>query len=186
MLKKARKKPLDAGDFKPLVRKTRRPRGTVTPKELTKLTHAQFASRHEYCINVGDIKDYIAYYNKRAEEQGTIAYIPKDTKAVCNHPEDGICSHNPITDAQLAEVNAHLDGTWEDGVDLEIQPMEISYIGDDGEIDHMNAHLVKSGERTGTTEKPKRGRPPGSKNKPKVRITGGSTIVHKGIMKVRK
>lgn len=136
MPKKARKKPLEAGDFKPArVARTRRPRGTGVEKELTKLTHAQFNSRHEYCINVGDIADYIKYYVKRAEERGTTAYIPKDTKAVCNHPEDGICSHNPITDAQLTEVNARLSG--EDSQDLEIQP------------------------------KKKRGRPVGSKNKPK-------------------
>lgn len=153
--KKRMKMPLGVGDFQPLIRKTRRPRGTGIEKELTKLTHAQFASRHEYCINVGDIADYIKYYVKRAEEQGTTVYIPKDTKAVCNHPEDGICSHNPITDEQLAEVNTHLDGTWNASVDLEIQP------------------------------KKKRGRPVGSKNKPKVRITGGSTIFHKGIIRKR-
>jgi len=28
--------------------------------------------------------------------------------------------------------------------------LEISYIGDDGEIDHMNAHIARRGERTGT------------------------------------
>ena len=102
-----RQQRLEAGDFRPLVRKTRRPRGTAPVRDATKITAEQFLARHQYCCTVQDLERE----RKDALERGT--YFPKDPKAVCNHEEDGLCGRR-ITEAQLKEVNSRLGGKSEE------------------------------------------------------------------------
>lgn len=92
--------------MKALVKKTRRPRGTGAPKAApTKITAEQYPSMHEYCLTQDDIDSQRRYQRKRTGND----YIPKTPMVpVCEHPEQGFCSHNQPTPNQLAAINARL------------------------------------------------------------------------------
>lgn len=102
------------------VKKTRRPRGTGTPKVkvVTKLTAEQYPSMHEYCLTQDDIDSQRRYQRKRDLQTGNV-YIPKTPMVpVCEHPEQGFCSHDQPTPSQLAAINARLAHRTSGGVPI--------------------------------------------------------------------
>lgn len=63
---------------------------------------------HEYCLTQDDIDSQRRYQRKRDLQTGNI-YIPKNLVVpMCEHPEQGFCSHDQPTPEQLAAINARL------------------------------------------------------------------------------
>lgn len=105
-------------------------------KLVTHVTREQFVNRHLYCVTLQEIRDAMA----RGE------YTPKNAKAVCDHPEDGVCG-TWISDETLTRVNERLAARA--GKEPSAQPTQPA------------AAVSEKQTPTEATGKPKRGLPAG-------------------------
>lgn len=78
----------------------------ASERQPTHLTEDEFIRRHQYCITITEIQMVIRDTQKR--NPGYV-FKPDQMKAVCDHPEDGVCGYS-ISPEKLAEVNARLSG----------------------------------------------------------------------------
>ena len=78
-------------------------------RTVTHVTESQLLARHGYCVTVSEIQ---AQTRRIMRIRGSAAYMPKNTTAVCDHPEDGICpgAGGSVAEEQLKIVNDRLAG----------------------------------------------------------------------------
>jgi|SRR5579859_4224124 len=75
---------------------------------VTHVTLSQYASRHQYCVSMGEVNMTLRDTLK-ANPQFVIK--PMHRQPYCDHPEDGLCwgaAGADISEQQLAEVNERL------------------------------------------------------------------------------
>src|SRR5579859_8228057 len=114
---------------------------------VTHVTLSQYASRHQYCVSMGEVNMTLRDTLK-ANPQFVIK--PMHRQPYCDHPEDGLCwgaAGADISEQQLAEVNERLAArVGEKPTTAPKQP---------------RAAVSDSKAPTEETGKPKRGLPPG-------------------------
>lgn len=149
-----------------------------------RLSAEEFVRRHEHCVSPSD----------KYRDLARSTYQPRDLRGGCSYPEDGMCSHVLPSEDELAYINAILGGTVKLGTPLaayiagriSLEALNIQmdakrtpglpdtlHEKDEDKLDRAIDSLIGKGHHStlvpgGTVTMPhKRGRPPGSKNKPK-------------------
>lgn len=84
----------------------------------TKITPEQFLSRHSHCVSVRSVQqaidrshsDHISYGLGVPHLMKGTDFTPKDIRAVCDFPMDGVCGQNIPSQEQMDKINARLGG----------------------------------------------------------------------------
>ncbi len=142
----------------------------VKPK--TFITAQEFLRRHELCVSNGDKQsaldrthnNHVSYGLGVPHFMSGTMYTPKDLRGGCSHPEDGMCGHTEPTEDELAKINAKLGGNVK-LIELDRDSVPGLHERNEAKLDRAIDSLIGKDRHAKVAKK--RGRPKGSKNKPK-------------------